>query len=540
MAGRPTTSFSLKQTLIMGFVPVLLLLLGCTLGSIYLNYDIHSHVSVLSTSASDKLRYVQHTAINLETVKQSLKTLSTTHDPEEAREAYVSTWELFSESALDRYEETREPLYQLLKDTRRAWLERQKADEAHDRFIEQYKEFSVHLIQTVALIGPRENDRLTTLARNIVTTLEVDHLARYKAVRRFVDELCTTSNAPRTGKAGQSCRRLIDFVTDLDANAAEFERTQNQFERNIADIQQKVGTLRKKYSALETRQLMSDVEQINQLSDYFLPLFFVLLFSSLTIVAILLFGYHLLIRPIHQTTVVLRQYMKDHLPPVWPPKSAITEIQDIIDWSQLLVKITANERVRALELQMQYEELQQRAQLDSLTGVTNRAGLDEFVAKVTQVRGGMSVLMVDIDHFKDLNDRHGHQFGDRILRTTAQTLRRFVSVKDAVYRYGGEEFCIVLTDVTEEAAMLVGNRLCARIREISRESGLATPGVESGVPLTVSIGVSSVTRFVGEKNMTELIGEADSALYLAKQTGRNCVRNNHDIERHSRAELGKA
>ena len=141
MAGRPTTSFSLKQTLIMGFVPVLLLLLGCTLGSIYLNYDIHSHVSVLSTSASDKLRYVQHTAINLETVKQSLKTLSTTHDPEEAREAYVSTWELFSESALDRYEETREPLYQLLKDTRRAWLERQKADEAHDRFIEQYKEF---------------------------------------------------------------------------------------------------------------------------------------------------------------------------------------------------------------------------------------------------------------------------------------------------------------------------------------------------------------------------------------------------------------
>lgn len=194
MAGRPTTSFSLKQTLIMGFVPVLLLLLGCTLGSIYLNYDIHSHVSVLSTSASDKLRYVQHTAINLETVKQSLKTLSTTHDPEEAREAYVSTWELFSESALDRYEETREPLYQLLKDTRRAWLERQKADEAHDRFIEQYKEFYVHLIQTVALIGPRQNDRLTNLARNIVTTLE----ATTSRATRPCAALSTSSAPPRT------------------------------------------------------------------------------------------------------------------------------------------------------------------------------------------------------------------------------------------------------------------------------------------------------------------------------------------------------
>ncbi len=540
MAGNLIPSFSLKQTLLMGFVPVILLLLGCTLASIYLNYDIHAHVNVLSTSATDKLRHVQNTAINLETVKQSLHNLATTQDPEEAREAYILTWELFSESALDRYEETREPLYQLLKDTRRARIERQKADESHERFLEQYREFHASLIQTISLMGARQSERLAEAARMAVTPRELDHLNRYKAVRSFVNELCEPGGAPLTSRSGRSCRHLLDFAVELDESAAELEQTQNRFRQSIADLQEKVSTLRKRYSALETRQLMSDVKQINKLSDYFLPLFYVLLFSSLTIVAILLFGYHLLIRPIHQTTVVLRQYMSDHLPPVWPPKSAITEIQEIIDWSRMLVKITANERVKALEMQMQYEELQQRAQLDSLTGVTNRAGLDEVVARVKQIRGGMSVLMIDIDHFKDLNDRHGHPFGDRILRTTAQTLRRFVSVKDAVYRYGGEEFCIVLTDVTEETAALVGNRLAARIREISRETGSVSPGRESSTPLTISVGVSSVTSFVGEKSLTELISEADGALYLAKRSGRNCVRTQSDIEREARNESSEA
>ena len=115
--------------------------------------------------------------------------------------------------------------------------------------------------------------------------------------------------------------------------------------------------------------------------------------------------------------------------------------------------------------------------------------------------------MVDIDFFKNLNDRCSHQFGDRILHAAAQTLRRYVSKQDTVYRYGGEEFCIVLTNVTQAAAMLVANRLCARVREISRETGIAVP------------------RFLGEKTLPEPFAEADTALYRAKDAGRNCVRN---------------
>lgn len=91
-----------------------------------------------------------------------------------------------------------------------------------------------------------------------------------------------------------------------------------------------------------------------------------------------------------------------------------------------------------------------------------------MIVNLPQVHDGIAVLMVDIDFFKNLNDRCGHQFGDRILHATTQTLRRYVSKQDTVYRYGGKEFCIVLTNVTQATAILVANRLCARVREISR------------------------------------------------------------------------
>lgn len=148
-----------------------------------------------------------------------------------------------------------------------------------------------------------------------------------------------------------------------------------------------------------------------------------------------------------------------------------------------------------------------------------------MIVNLPQVRDGIAVLMVDIDFFKNLNDRHGHQFGGRILHAAAQTLRRYVSSQDSVYRYGGEEFCFVLSNVTQAVAILVANRLCARVREISRETGIAVPDIESCTPLTISVGVSSVTRFLGDKTLPELIAEADTALYRAKDAGRNCVRN---------------
>lgn len=526
MADQPASSYSLKRSLVIGFVPVLLVLSGCMLASIYLSYEIHALVNSTSTTATDKIQYAQMTAGKLSTVRQSFKTLSCTHDPNEAREAYVSTWKLLSEAALDRHEEMHEPLYLLLKETRQVWIERQATDEAYARFIDNYRELDAQFFKTLALIGPDQADRAGKLARGLVMTNGVDHIARYKAVRRLATDICTAPNARLTGRAAASCQSLTNLIGELSSIADDFSVKQTAFQNHVASIRQDLQVLYDDYKTLEIRQLKSEVGQLDELSDSFMVLFFAQLIAAASMVSALIYGYRLLIRPIQQTTSMLGRSLKnDDAAAVGPMASPITEIQDFIDQSRQMVQYTASERDKAAELQAQYDALRKRAKIDSLTGVMNRASLDELIVNLPQVRDGIAVLMVDIDFFKLLNDHHGHQFGDRILHAAAQTLRRNVSSQDTVYRYGGEEFCIVLSNVTEATAMLVANRLCARVREISRETGIAVPDIESGTPLTISVGVSSVTRFQGEKTLPELISEADTALYRAKDAGRNCVRN---------------
>lgn len=525
MADHTASSYSLKRSLVMGFVPVLLLLSGCMLASVYLSYEIHALVASTSTTATDKIQYAQMTAGKLSSVSQSLQTLTDSLDPEEAREAYVSTWKLLSEAALDRHEEMHEPLYLLLKETRQAWIERQEADEAFSRFIESYRNLDAQLFRTIALIGPSKTDRSGKLARSLVLSHEVDHIARYKAVRKVAFGICAEPNARLIDKAAASCERITAIVSELDSIAEDYSGKKAVFQNHVASIRLDLQVLYDNYNTLEIRQLKSEVGKLDELSDSFMLLFFAQLIAAGVMISALVYGYRLLIRPIQQTTSMLGRSMKnDDAASVGPAASPITEIQDFINQSRQIVQYTASERDKTAKLQARYDELRKSAQIDSLTGVNNRASLDELIVNLPQVRDGIAVLMVDIDFFKDINDRYGHQFGDRILHATAQTLRRFISSQDTVYRYGGEEFCIVLLNVTQAAAMLVANRLCARVREISRETGTAVPDIESGTPLTISIGVSSVTRFLGEKTLPELIAEADTALYRAKDAGRNCVR----------------
>ena len=521
---------SLKSALAMGFIPVLMLLIGCTVGSMLLNNDMHERIGELSASATTRLRYAQHTAANLETVSHELMTIAFSPDRKEAREAYITAWQLLSESALDRFEETRTPLFALLKDTRRLWVERQQADASREAFNEAYRLFYLDFLASISDEGPMTDERLEKLARDIVERLELPPLTRYKSVRDHITESCGLATA--AGNAGR-CPALRRHVAGLDEIIKNHEIAQSRFEQSVANAKANINSLKSRYAEIESRHLVTDVEDINRLTEYFLPLFFALLFSSLVIVGILLFGYRRLIRPLQKTAVALRLYMKKRKEPDWPEEKRIREIQEIIGWSQMLVSLTANERRKASSLQNRYDLLLERAQLDSLTGVVNRAGLDDFIREATEVGTGIAVIMVDIDHFKDLNDRHGHQFGDRILRTTAEVLRSHVAEKDTVYRYGGEEFCIVLSDVNSYDARDIGERLCRMIRTISRESGETTAGSQSPTPLTASIGVSSVTHFAGEKTMTELIGEADKALYLAKNSGRNRVMTQDDLARHS-------
>lgn len=165
-------------------------------------------------------------------------------------------------------------------------------------------------------------------------------------------------------------------------------------------------------------------------------------------------------------------------------------------------------------------QLQTLSERDPLTGLLNRRGLDLALqresARAQRSGLGLAALSVDIDHFKSINDRHGHSVGDAVLEALARTLQSHLREVDRVARTGGEEFCILLSDVDEAGAALTAQRLLAAVRAQGLELGAET------VRWTVSVGVA-VAQHRGEAPAA-VLRRADEALYLAKREGRDRAR----------------
>ena len=157
---------------------------------------------------------------------------------------------------------------------------------------------------------------------------------------------------------------------------------------------------------------------------------------------------------------------------------------------------------------------------DALTGVANRrsiiAALERAVASALRQRQFMALMMVDIDHFKHVNDRYGHLAGDQVLRHVVALIQQRIRAQDMVGRYGGEEFLVVLPDTTLQGARALAQQLCDVVQ--------ATPCAWEGghIPVTLSIGVYGGV-LAPQDAWDLLIHAADSALYCAKAAGRNRV-----------------
>jgi diguanylate cyclase (GGDEF)-like protein len=156
---------------------------------------------------------------------------------------------------------------------------------------------------------------------------------------------------------------------------------------------------------------------------------------------------------------------------------------------------------------------------DGLTGLWRRNALDEKIKEEMRrsaaFKTTLGFMIVDIDHFKRLNDNYGHQFGDAVLKRVAQLLKAGVYETDFVGRYGGEEFGIVLPRADAAGVLRKAETMRARI-----EAEVFSQGLET-VRLTISIGIAHFPRDGGTP--AELIAKADKALYAAKESGRNKV-----------------
>ena len=167
------------------------------------------------------------------------------------------------------------------------------------------------------------------------------------------------------------------------------------------------------------------------------------------------------------------------------------------------------------------EELRRLATVDPLTGVLNRRSFNDLAAhefsRCHRHAGPLGAAMIDIDHFKSVNDTYGHPVGDQVIRAVAAACHAVLRDRDVIGRLGGEEFACILPDTSPDQSEVVAERLRAAVAGVPIE----LPDGES-CSVTVSVGISNMT--VSDADVGALLARADAALYAAKQAGRNRVR----------------
>lgn len=187
--------------------------------------------------------------------------------------------------------------------------------------------------------------------------------------------------------------------------------------------------------------------------------------------------------------------------------------------SQRLLRVLEVSRQETTSIMRELEQRRREALIDPLTGLFNRRAM---TAQFAEIIGGrtdqpVSVLVIDIDHFKAINDEHGHAVGDSVIRNVAQLIRRSIRGGDFAVRFGGEEFVVILANTPPRGAMIVAETIRQRIEGMRLKR---TRDGQALAPITASIGVAEMTvRDTAET----VLARADDALYAAKGDGRNAV-----------------
>jgi diguanylate cyclase len=211
-----------------------------------------------------------------------------------------------------------------------------------------------------------------------------------------------------------------------------------------------------------------------------------------------------------------------------PPLSTINEIvaevlaetHKICAANRSLAQQLESSASEVMTLTQNLERAQAEAVNDPLTGLLNRRGLEQAIAKVfesTDRLPGASLLLADLDRFKQINDSHGHLVGDQVLRAFAQVIRSRIKGSDIAARIGGDEFAVLMPETNLAGAMVLAEQIRTklmqgRLRPFDREETLGN--------ITVSVGVAYAGA---EASLESILKAADTALYSAKNAGRNCI-----------------
>ncbi|ELY21015.1 Diguanylate cyclase, predicted [Vreelandella titanicae BH1] len=230
----------------------------------------------------------------------------------------------------------------------------------------------------------------------------------------------------------------------------------------------------------------------------------------------------LLLENIQEQLPALADMLQMTAPPLQDNESLLAEAQQLLFQQTLQLKARfETQQVELASLRQRQEELEERSRTDMLTGLANRSWLEEQMHKrfaLCQEQSRiMSVVFIDLDHFKKLNDQYGHQMGDNVLQKFGKTLQSLIREGDLAGRWGGEEFLVILPDEDAQAAQVFAKRIAQRLEKTPMAHNDQHP-----IYVSVSIGIACLNDG-GFGDAGELIDAADKSMYFIKRTGRGGI-----------------
>lgn len=335
----------------------------------------------------------------------------------------------------------------------------------------------------------------------------------WSSLKKDAQTIIATTPVPASNT--ENTKQIFSLLQQLQAQFSVldlFEQRINTVYKSALQQQRELAILLNTDAVMKTQQIASDVEQeAERVRSY--SIWILLIVSSITLCVPWLFQ-RLLVRPILHCSRALQQ-ISTGKEVTLPDRTLLQELDTICLSVRQYSDMTH-------KLQQANQELLYLARHDGLTGLANRRNFDEALenehARARRNQSDLTLILLDIDHFKRLNDQYGHPFGDACLRKLADVLREFSRRPgDLAARYGGEEFAIILPDTGLEQGKTLMERLRVAVSKLVLIS-------EEGMPVsfTISAGLVHVNGLPHYKPK-DLIHLADLALYRAKQSGRNRV-----------------
>lgn len=526
-------SLPLREFLLPLLLPLILVVAGSVALSFWVHAKIDDFTQQLERETENSLHLTQHIFADLLGLDGALHEMVYTADSTHAHLSYANAWQILSDTTFEQHESAHAIVSELRRNLLQTWQLREQYDIARSEINSDWHSIFYGLFELSSLMSGY-NSKLITDYKNTerITIRHLEPVAMHlgnltslePAIARICKDRSRISDAAALQVFDERCSAISSLPEQLKTKLLELRQIREQFLESVQKVAADASTLRAKYSVIEKTGLFEQIRQVTLFYDHLLPIFlaFVILAVILALVAVI--GTFFVLRPLTELTTQMRRFLSTHEMPRLRARSPVEEINDVINWMLRFCKLILRSRRDLDSLTNRYDELLIDAHKDPLTGLANRKALEEFVAKHDKLPANATLLMIDLDFFKKINDVRGHIFGDEILRVVARHLRENVAHSDPIYRYGGEEFCIFLTNVTAEEAAKIAWRLVRAVRRISRSDASVCSDRDADDPLTISVGVAAVSERVGEKDFLSLLREADDALYEAKRSGRNCVR----------------